>query len=155
MTYKTFTLGDLRALLAPLSNTRKQAVLYTLDTHGTLDHTTILGWKEALRMPVSEFARDIIQAQPRHLRLDYVFWEYLEGGSAAPLFGLEDSVREVTMGRGFADCRRSMTAWSGSTAEWRRTTSCANCLQNYAEPGGQSFLAWVKSTISTRSSRAS
>jgi hypothetical protein len=103
MTYKTFTLGDLRALLAPLSNTRKQAVLYTLDMHGTLDHTTILGWKEALRMPVSEFARDIIRAQPRHLRLDYVFWEYLEGGSAAPLFGLEDSVREVTMGRSFAE----------------------------------------------------
>jgi hypothetical protein len=103
MTYRTFTLGDLRALLAPLSNTRKQAVLYTLDTAGTLDHTTILGWKEALRMPVSKFARDIIQAQPRHLRLDYVFWEYLEGGSAAPLFGLEDSVREVTMGRSFAE----------------------------------------------------
>jgi hypothetical protein len=103
MTYKIFTLGDLRALLAPLSNTRKQAVLYTLDTHGTLDHTTILGWKEALRSPASEFARDIIRAQPRHLRLDYVFWEYLESGQAAPLFGLENSVSEVTLGRSFAD----------------------------------------------------
>jgi hypothetical protein len=101
MAYKNFTLGDLRTLLAPLSNTRKQAVLYTLDTHGTLDHTMILGWKEALRTPASEFAKDIVRAQPRHLRLDYVFWEYHESGQAAPLFGLEDSVRELAMGRGF------------------------------------------------------
>jgi hypothetical protein len=86
---------------AGLSNTRKQAVLYTLDTHGTLDHTMILGWKEALRTPASEFAKDIVRAQPRHLRLDYVFWEYHESGQAAPLFGLEDSVRELAMGRGF------------------------------------------------------
>lgn len=90
-------------LLAPLSNTRKQAVLYTLDTRGTLDHTMILGWEEALRMPATEFAKDIVRAQPRHLRLDYVFWEYHETGQAAPLFGLEDSVREVTMGRSFAE----------------------------------------------------
>ncbi|MFP3609148.1 hypothetical protein SB778_03425 [Paraburkholderia sp. SIMBA_050] len=103
MAYKTFTLGDLRTLLAPLPNTRKQAVLYTLDTHGMLDHTMILGWKEALRMPASDFAKDIIRAQPRHLRLDYVFWEYHENGQAAPLFGLEDSVSEVALGRSFAD----------------------------------------------------
>ncbi|WP_087670982.1 hypothetical protein [Caballeronia humi] len=30
-------------------------------------------------------------------------YEYPENGSAAPLFGLEDSVREVTMGRSFAE----------------------------------------------------
>ena len=103
MTYRTFTLGDLNALLAPLSSTRKQAVLFTLDTHGTLDDTLTLGWKEALRMQTTQFARDLIRAQPRHLRLDYVFWEYLENGSAAPLFGLKDSVSEVTMGRSFAE----------------------------------------------------
>jgi hypothetical protein len=103
MTYKTFTLGDLRTLLAPLPTTRKQAVLFTLDTHGTLDHTVLLGWKEGLRMPWTDFAREIVRAQPRHLKLDYVFWEYLENGSGAPLFGLEDSVSEVTMGRSFAD----------------------------------------------------
>lgn len=106
MTYRTFTLGDVNALLAPLSNTRKQAVLFTLDTRGTrgtLDDTVMLGWKEGLRMQTTQFARDLIRAQPRHLRLNYVFWEYLENGSAAPLFGLQDSVSEVTMGRSFAD----------------------------------------------------
>ncbi|MBB3004685.1 MAG: hypothetical protein V4793_15930 [Paraburkholderia tropica] len=103
MTYKTFTLGDLRALLAPLSGARRAAVLYALDTHTNLDRTVMLEWKEALRAPTTEFARDLIRIQPRHLRLDYVFWEYLENGSAAPLFCLEDSVSEVTMGRSFAD----------------------------------------------------
>jgi hypothetical protein len=103
MTYKTFTLADLRALLAPLSNTRRQAIFYTLETHGTIDSTVMLGWKEGLRTQAPAFARDIVQAQPRHLRLDYVFWEYLESGTAAPLFGLEDNVREVTMGRSFPE----------------------------------------------------
>ncbi|MDP9155272.1 MAG: hypothetical protein M3O74_13590 [Pseudomonadota bacterium] len=101
MTYKTFTLGDLRTLLAPLSNTRKQAVFYTLETHGTLENTMILGWKEALRTPATDLAKEIVRAQPRHLRLDYVFWEYLEGGQAAPLFDLADCVKEAAMGRSF------------------------------------------------------
>jgi hypothetical protein len=113
MTYKTFTLGDLRTLFAPLSNTRKQAIL------DTLDHTINLGWKEGLRTAASEFARDIVRAQPRHLRLDYVFWEYLEGGSAAPLFGLEDSVREVTMGWSFAELQElyDRMVWIDSKVE--------------------------------------
>lgn len=101
--YKTFTLGDLRALLAPLSGARRTAVLYALDTHTTLERAALLEWKEALRSQTTKFAHDLIRIQPRHLRLDYVFWEYLENGSAAPLFCLEDSVSEVTMGRSFAD----------------------------------------------------
>jgi hypothetical protein len=105
MTYKTFTLGDLRALLNPLSHTRKQAVLFALDTGTSLDDTVLLGWKEGLRKQMTAFGRDLIRSQPRHLRLDYVFWEYLENGSAAPLFGLENSVSEVTMGRSFADLK--------------------------------------------------
>lgn len=119
MTYRTFTLGDLNALLAPLSNTRKQAVLFALETHGTLDDTVMLGWKEGLRMQTTQFARDLIRFRPRHLRLDYVFWEYLENGSAAPLFGLEDSVREATMGRSFAELQAlyDRMVWIDSKAE--------------------------------------
>lgn len=103
MPCKTFTLADLRALLAPFSTVRRAAVLYTLDARGSLDDTVILGWKEALCMQHTEFTRDIVRGQPRHLRLDYVFWEYLDSGAAAPLFGLEDNVRELTMGRSFAE----------------------------------------------------
>jgi hypothetical protein len=103
MAYNFFTLADLRVLLAPLSTVRRQAILYTLDTHGTIDATLTLGWKEALRTPTTAFARDLVLAQPRHLRLDYVFWEYHENGSAAPLFGLADSVVETTLGREFTE----------------------------------------------------
>ena len=49
MTYKTFTLADLRALLAPLNNTRRQVIFYTLETQGAIDGTVMLGWKEGLR----------------------------------------------------------------------------------------------------------
>ena len=103
MSYKVFTLADLRALLAPLSSVRRAAVLYTLDSHGTLEGTVMLSWKEALRDHHTEFTRDIVRLQPRHLRLNYVFWEYLDGGQAVPLFGLAESVSEVAMGRSFAE----------------------------------------------------
>jgi hypothetical protein len=43
MTDKTFTPGDQRASLAPLSRARRAAVLYTLDTQTTLGHTILLG----------------------------------------------------------------------------------------------------------------
>jgi hypothetical protein len=43
----------------------------------------------------------------------------LEGGSAAPLFGLEDSVREVTMGRSFAELQElyDRMVWIDSRVE--------------------------------------
>jgi hypothetical protein len=72
-------------------------------TCGTLEGIVTLSWKEALRDHHSEFTRDIVRSQPRHLRLDYVFWEYLEGGQAVPLFGFTDSVTEAAMGRSFAE----------------------------------------------------
>lgn len=103
MNNNTFTLGDLRVLLAPLSSARRAAVLWALDTHSTIDDAVLLGWKEALRADYTPFAKDLVRNQLRHLRLDYVFWEYLDNGAAAPLFGLEDSVREVAMGRSFRE----------------------------------------------------
>lgn len=43
MSYETYTPGDQRALLAPLSRMPRAAVLYTLDTQTTLDHTVLVG----------------------------------------------------------------------------------------------------------------
>jgi hypothetical protein len=119
MSYKVFTLADLRALLAPLSTVRRASVLYTLDSHGTLEDTVMLSWKDALRNHHTEFTRDIVRSQPRHLRLDYVFWEYLDGGMAVPLFGLEDNVRELTMGRSFPDLQAlyDRMIWVDTNAE--------------------------------------
>jgi hypothetical protein len=72
MTYKNFTLGDLRALLAPLSSTRMQAVLFALATHSTIEETVLLAGTKGCACRLTQFARDLIRAQPRHLRLDYV-----------------------------------------------------------------------------------
>lgn len=60
-----------------------------------------------------------MRGQPRHLRLNDVFWEYLEDGRAVPLFGLTDSVSGVTMGRSFADLQAlyDRMVWIDSAAE--------------------------------------
>jgi len=119
MSYKVFTLADLRALLAPLSTVRRAAVLYTLDSHGTLEDTVMLSWKDGLRNHHTEFTRDIVRGQPRHLRLNYVFWEYLDGGQAVPLFGLAESVSGVAMGRSFAELQAlyDRMVWVDSAVE--------------------------------------
>jgi hypothetical protein len=59
MNNKNFFLGDLVAWLAPLSNSRRAAVLYALDTHGKVKNTVLLSWKEALCTPATDFARDL------------------------------------------------------------------------------------------------
>jgi hypothetical protein len=56
VTDKIFTITDLYALLTPLSGARRRPIAYTLDSRGTIDNTLVLGWKEALRLPVTEFA---------------------------------------------------------------------------------------------------
>jgi hypothetical protein len=65
--------------------------------------------------------------------LDYVFWEYLKSGSAAPLFGLEDSVRKETMGGSFAELRAlyDRTVWIDSRAEMKRW--CVKCSRSSTE----------------------
>lgn len=62
---------------------------------------------------------DIVRGQPRHLRLNYVFREYLEGGQAMPLFGLAESVSGVAMGRSFAELQAlyDRMVWVDSAAE--------------------------------------
>ncbi|KVH05388.1 hypothetical protein WS84_28040 [Burkholderia anthina] len=119
MNNKHFTLGDLRVMLAPLSIARRSAVLFALDTHTSIEDSVLLGWKEALRRNYSEFAKEIVRAQPRHLHLDYVFWEYLDNGVAAPLFALEDSVKSVALGRNFAELQAlyDRMVWIDTRAE--------------------------------------
>lgn len=119
MSNKTFTLGDLRIMLAPLSIARRSAILFALDTHTPIEDSVLLGWKEALRGEYTVFAKDIVRAQPRHLHLDYVFWEYLDNGVAAPLFALEDSIKSVALGRGFAELQAlyDRMVWIDTRAE--------------------------------------
>jgi hypothetical protein len=107
------------AIWWPKQRLRRAAVFYTLDSQGTLEGTVMLSWKEALRDHHTEFTRDIVRCQPRHLRLNYVFREYLEGGQAMPLFGLAESVSGVAMGRSFAELQAlyDRMVWVDSAAE--------------------------------------
>ena len=56
MTDKTFMITNLCALLTPLSGSRCQPIAYTLDSRGAIGNTLVIGWKEALRLAVAEFA---------------------------------------------------------------------------------------------------
>lgn len=81
--------------------------------------TVMLDWKKGLQNPHTAFTRDIVRNQPRHLRLDYVFWEYVENGQAVPLFGLEQTVIEAACGGTFTDLQAlyDRVVWVDSAAE--------------------------------------
>jgi hypothetical protein len=66
-----------------------------------------LTWKDLFkRKGVSQFALELAGRTPRHFKLDYVFWEPLINGAAAPLFGLGDAVIAVSQGLGYDALRR-------------------------------------------------
>lgn len=90
-----FTVGDLRRLLAQVPLNRRRAIMFCLDSGMTPNEAVTLTWKKALNMPLSPMSRAIVMGQPRHLRLTYVFWEYLENACAAPLFDLEDTMMKA------------------------------------------------------------
>jgi len=91
-----FTVQDLNGLLARFSLVRRKAVLYCLETGCTAQRIMVLTWRQALIQAQTDLARDIVRSLPRHMKLDYAFWEYLEGGLAVPLFGLEQEVFDQT-----------------------------------------------------------
>jgi hypothetical protein len=68
----------------------------------------------------TEFTCDIVRSQPRHLRLNYVFWEDLEGsGQAESLLGLAESVSGAALGRSIAELQAlyDRLVWVDSAAE--------------------------------------
>jgi hypothetical protein len=67
----------------------------------------------------TELTLDIVRSQSRHLRLNYVFWEDLEGGQAVSLLGLAESVSGVAMGRSIAELQAfyDRLVWVDSAAE--------------------------------------
>lgn len=86
------TVDELAVVLDSFSLTRRRALLFALEARVTPAQTVLLDWKTAGRMALSSLAAELLKLTPRHLRLNYCFWEYLEGGIAAPLFGLEQSI---------------------------------------------------------------
>lgn len=88
---RCMTVDELALLLEPFSLPRRCAILYALETRISLSEAILLDWKSALKKATTDFATQLVKQQTRHLRLNYVFWEYLDDHIAAPLFGLDRS----------------------------------------------------------------
>lgn len=100
-TSDVFLSSELCQWLDRLSLVRRKALLFALETE--IDPRSIidLSWQELYLLDVSSLARDIAYSMPRHIRLNYVFWEQLPNGSAGPLFGFRESILECADGIGF------------------------------------------------------
>jgi hypothetical protein len=76
--------------------------LFSLETGWAISDVIGLT-RKALRYRMHELtpiAFELAQTAPRHIKLDYVFWEFMSTGAAAPLFGLEETALEVSRGIG-------------------------------------------------------
>jgi hypothetical protein len=96
-----FISDELCEWLSGISLTRCHALLFALEME--MDPKTVIGleWKDLSRFELTPVAKKIVDQAPRHMKLKYVFWDYLTNGSAAPLFGLGETALEVSQGLGF------------------------------------------------------
>lgn len=100
------TIDELRRWLSGVSITRRRAVLFGLETGMPIQDIVGLTWQTALRLRLRGLPLMLIQACPRHIRLNYVFWEPMPNLAAAPLFGLGETFLEVSQGLGYEAMRR-------------------------------------------------
>lgn len=95
------TVDELCAWLSEVSLVRRRAVLFALETGMPVQEIIGLTWKKLHRTQgISDYGRAVAALGTRHFRIDYVFWEPLPNLAAAPLFGLADSIMEVSQGMG-------------------------------------------------------
>lgn len=93
------TIDELRLWLAETTLARRRAILFGLETQMPVQDIVGLTWKKLRTMQdVPESAMELANSALRHYRLDYVFWEPLPNLAAAPLFGLAETIVEITQG---------------------------------------------------------
>lgn len=96
------TVQDICEWLVVTTVPRRAALLFALETGMSISDVVTLTWNNMKSVfGVSEYAKQIIKAQPRHLRVGCVFWESYENGIVGPLFALEETAEDVAQGLGF------------------------------------------------------
>ena len=85
-----------------VNQVRRRALLFALEMNLDPLEVIDLTWKQINRSHLTPFARQLIAAQAYHIRLPYVFWEYIDEQTAAPLFRLDLSAEAVAQGKGWA-----------------------------------------------------
>lgn len=98
-----FTAGDLIEGLAYMEPVQRRAVLFGLEQRlPSVDRISMLGYREALKMPLTDLGLEIVRHQPRHIRLPFLFWEEGPRG-VRPVLGLDNVVRTSFGGMSYAD----------------------------------------------------
>ena len=93
------TVDELTMWLTKTTLVRRRAILFALETGLSVEAIIGLTWKNFSPSTVSEFARRLTEAMPRHIKLGYVFWEVIpDTGVVAPMFGLRETMQEITGG---------------------------------------------------------
>lgn len=113
-----FTSEELVKMLAKTCLVRRQAIIFCLESGIHPRAAISLTWKQVREQHFSDLANDLLDAQPRHIRLPYVFWESGENGSAMPLFALAEVADEIT-GMAWHDLKLMYTdmVWVDSAAD--------------------------------------
>ncbi|WP_199153511.1 hypothetical protein [Chromobacterium sp. ASV23] len=98
-------LGEYCTDLIELSIPRRRAILFALETDLdlSLDDVVELSWRAAAEAATTEASRRIVMGLPRHLRLPYAFWEWMDHARAMPLVGLQASFEGISGGRSFPE----------------------------------------------------
>lgn len=84
----SITTGEVRQTLQEFSLMRRKALLFAIYNSMTIGEAVSLSWGEALALDLSDAARGVLRAVPRHIFCERVFWE--QGVKhALPLYGLQ------------------------------------------------------------------
>lgn len=102
------TVDELCSWLSETTEVRRRAILFCLETKMPICDVIDLTWKKFLSIQHSlpQYAVSLAKATPRHIRLDYVFWEPMERMISGPLFGLAETMLEVSQGLGYEVFKR-------------------------------------------------
>lgn len=97
----TFIVSDLIEWISDMPIIRRRATLFALEMKMQPREVVELSWGHIRKLDLTLIASELVRAMPRHIRLNYVFWDTLPNGAAAPLFGLSESILEASQGLGF------------------------------------------------------
>lgn len=102
------TVDELVAWLSEASEVRRRAILFALETKMPIADVIELTWPRLnmIKHQIPGYALKLAHSTPRHIRLNYVFWENMQGMIAGPLFGLAETVLEVSQGLGYEALQR-------------------------------------------------
>jgi hypothetical protein len=98
-----FTAGDFVEGLAFMDAGWRRAVLFGMEQRLSCNAVIELTHARVAAMELTELSRAIVQQQPRHIRLNYLFWHTLDSGMVLPLIGLEAMLQGAFGGMSWDD----------------------------------------------------